>query len=76
MKRILQLLGGILLAYSTAGVLLHAMANLEGFGHHCELLLYSMEENHLMVFTLTAAISAALFFAAKTLMQSKPKGTA
>ncbi|WP_029038207.1 hypothetical protein [Salinimicrobium xinjiangense] len=65
MKRILQLLGGVFLAYSVAGVLLHALAHVEGFGHNCELLLFSFRDNHLLVFSLTAAISASLFFAAK-----------
>lgn len=65
MKNILQLLGGILLAYSVAGVALHALANLESFGHHCEMLLFSLDENHLQVFTISAALAALFFFMAK-----------
>ncbi len=73
MKRILQIAGGVLLVYSVSGVLLHTLAHLEGFGHKCEMLLFSFEENHLLVFALTAAISAALFFAANTLSEKKIK---
>lgn len=76
MKRILQISGGILLVYSIAGILLHALAHVEGFGHNCKLLLFSFEDNHLAVFTLTAAISASLFFAAKTLSQKRIKNRA
>ncbi|NJW52264.1 hypothetical protein [Salinimicrobium oceani] len=67
MKRILQISGGIFLVYSVAGMVLHALANLEEFGHHCEMLLFSFEEDHLVVFTLTAAISATLFLTVKTM---------
>lgn len=70
MKRILQILGGVLLVYSAAGMLLHFLANFEGFGHECEMLLISFDENHLMVFSLTAAISATLFFTARVLTDS------
>ena len=65
MKSFLQIFGGFLLVYSTAGVALHALAKVDGFGHHCEMLLFSMEENHLAIFTMTAGLSATLFFAAK-----------
>ena len=64
MKRILQLIGGILLAYSVVGVAFHALANLENFGHHCEVLMLSTGENHLQVFTIAAAIAAAVFLLA------------
>lgn len=76
MKRILQILGGVLLVYSVAGMLLHFLANLEGFGHQCEILLISVDENHLMVFSLTAAISATLFLTAKVLGNSRIKNSA
>lgn len=73
MKRIIQILGGFLLVYSVAGLLFHALKNIEGFGHNCDILLFSMEENHLSVFALTAAISAALFFAAKAISDGQIK---
>ncbi len=65
MKIILQITGAVLLLYSTAGIALHALAKVEGFGHHCEMLLLSLEDNHLAVYTLTAGLSATLFFISK-----------
>ena len=73
MKTFLQIIGGIFLAYSVAGVLLHALANLESFGHHCEMLLFPAGENHLQVFTITAAFAALFFFIAKALKKRQLK---
>lgn len=64
MKIFLQIIGGFFLAYSVAGIALHALANLESFGHHCEMLLLTAGENHLQVFTIAAAIAAVIFLLA------------
>lgn len=61
MKGIIQIIGGIFLAYSASGIILHLLANLEVFGHQCELLFLTTADNHLQIFTLTAAIAAVFF---------------
>ncbi len=71
MKILLKILGGVLLVYSIVGLVLHALNLIEGFNHYCEMMLFSFDENHLSVFTLTAAISAALFFAAKAISKGQ-----
>lgn len=65
MKIILHISGAVLLLYSTAGIPLQAPAKFEGFGHHCEMLLVSMEDNHLAAYTLPAGLIGTLFFLAK-----------
>ncbi len=61
MKKFLQIIAGVLLLYSVAGIALHALAKIDGFGDHCGILLFSLEEQHLQLFTVTAAMSASLF---------------
>lgn len=64
MKKFLQLLGLIFLAYSVVGIALHALANLENFGHYCEMFLVPAGEIHLQVYTVAAAIAAVVFLVA------------
>lgn len=74
MKIVLQILGAVLLIFSTAGIAFHALAKVEGFGHHCEMLLVSpLDENHLAAFTLTAGLSATFFFIARKKRERKVK---
>lgn len=71
MNRILQVVGAILLIYSVAGVALHALAKVEGFGHFCENFLVPAGENHLQLFTAVAAIAAVCFLIVKTLKKRR-----
>ncbi len=61
MKSFLQIIGTIFLAYSVAGIGLHFLARMEILAHYCEELFVPAAENHLQVFTATAAIAAVLF---------------
>lgn len=76
MKRILQIVGLILLAYSVAGIALHALAPVEGFGHFCESFLVPEGENHLQLFTAVAAIAAVCFLIVQTLKKRRLRKTA
>lgn len=76
MKIFLQIIGGFLLIYSASGVALHALAKVESFGHHCDMLLFSLGENHLQVFTITATFAAVLFFMAAALKKKQLRRTA
>ena len=76
MKTFLKIPAAFLLLYSIAGIALHALAKFESFGHHCEILLFSLEDNHLTAYTLTAGLSGTLFFLAKKGKSSRMKRAA
>ena len=73
MKRFLQIAGACFLAYSVAGILLHFLARMEIFGHHCELLFVPGEEEHLQIFTGTAIIATVLFTVVQVIMKRRLK---
>lgn len=73
MKKIIQIFGGLLLLYSILGLALHALANLDSFGHRCSLLLIPEGENHLQVFTAAAAIAGVFFLIVKAINKKRQR---